>query len=47
VTPDETRFEFSKNDDESYVDPTKYRRLVSSLRYMCKQGLILHVMLAM
>ena len=34
-TPAETRLQLSKDSDEDDVDPTQYRRLIGSLRYLC------------
>ncbi|XP_058742088.1 secreted RxLR effector protein 161-like [Vicia villosa] len=34
-TPTEARLQLSKSDDEQNVDPTQYRRLIGSLRYLC------------
>ncbi|XP_050915500.1 secreted RxLR effector protein 161-like [Lathyrus oleraceus] len=31
----EPRMQLSKNEDEQDVDPTQYRRLIGSLRYLC------------
>ncbi|GAU34193.1 hypothetical protein TSUD_162940 [Trifolium subterraneum] len=35
VTPSEPRLQLSKNEEEAEVDPTQYRRLIGSLRYLC------------
>src|SRR3954469_19267405 len=35
ITPTEARLQLSKSEDEQDVDPTQYRRLIGSLRYLC------------
>jgi len=35
TTPAETRLQLSKSEEEQDVDPTQYRRLIGSLRYLC------------
>lgn len=35
ITPDEPRIHLSKNEDEQYVNPTQYRKMIGSLCYMC------------
>lgn len=35
ISPTKPRLKLSKNKDEEYVDPTRYRRLIRSLRYLC------------
>ena len=35
ITPAEARLQLSKSEDEQDVDPTQYRRLIGSLRYLC------------
>ncbi|XP_058757623.1 uncharacterized mitochondrial protein AtMg00810-like [Vicia villosa] len=35
ITPAESRLQLSKNEEEQNVDPTQYRRLIRSLRYLC------------
>jgi hypothetical protein len=35
VTPSEPRFQLSKCENEDSVDPTKFRSLIGSLRYLC------------
>ncbi|XP_073224742.1 uncharacterized protein [Cicer arietinum] len=35
TTPAEARLQLSKSEDEQDVDPTQYRRLIGSLRYLC------------
>lgn len=35
ITPAEPRLQLFKNEDEQDVDPTQYRRLIKSLRYLC------------
>lgn len=35
ITPCEARVQLSKIDEEDYVDPTLYRSLIGSLRYLC------------
>ncbi|CAI8605548.1 unnamed protein product [Vicia faba] len=34
-TPAEPRLQLSKNTDEDDIDPTQYKRLVGSLKYIC------------
>ena len=34
-TPTEPRLQLSKDPEEDDVDPTQYRRLIGSLRYLC------------
>lgn len=40
-TPAETGLQPKKDPNEDEVDPTKYRRLIGSLRYLCHTGLAL------
>ena len=35
ITPCEARVQLSKSDEEDDVDPTLYRSLIGSLRYLC------------
>ncbi|XP_058725454.1 secreted RxLR effector protein 161-like [Vicia villosa] len=35
ITPCEARPQLSKSEDEQDVDPTQYRRLIGSMRYLC------------
>jgi hypothetical protein len=35
VTPAEARLQLSKDSDDADVDPTQFRRLIGSLRYLC------------
>jgi hypothetical protein len=35
ITPSKARLQLSKSEEEQDVDPTQYRRLVGSLRYLC------------
>ncbi|XP_058742542.1 uncharacterized mitochondrial protein AtMg00810-like [Vicia villosa] len=35
ITPVEPRLQLSKHEEEKNVDPTKYRRLIGSLYYLC------------
>src|ERR1051325_3561518 len=35
------RLQLSKSEHEAYVDPTQYRRLIGSLRYLCNTRLYL------
>lgn len=35
VTPAEARLQLSKNSEDAEVDPTQFRRLIGSLRYLC------------
>jgi hypothetical protein len=35
TTPSEPRLQLSKNGEEAEIDPTQYRRLIGSLRYLC------------
>ncbi|XP_050874957.1 secreted RxLR effector protein 161-like [Lathyrus oleraceus] len=35
ISPTEPRLQLYKNEDEEDVDPTQYRRLIGSLRYLC------------
>ncbi|XP_050889249.1 uncharacterized mitochondrial protein AtMg00810-like [Lathyrus oleraceus] len=39
ITPTEPRLQLSKNEDEQDVDPTQYRSLIGSLRYLCNTRL--------
>jgi hypothetical protein len=35
VTPAEVRLQLTKDSDDADVDPTQFRRLIGSLRYLC------------
>ncbi|XP_058732610.1 uncharacterized protein LOC131604166 [Vicia villosa] len=35
ITPAEPRLQLSKNEEQQNLDPTQYRRLIGSLRYLC------------
>ncbi|XP_058757281.1 uncharacterized mitochondrial protein AtMg00810-like [Vicia villosa] len=39
ITPVEPRLQLSKNKDEQNINPTQYRRLIGSLRYLCNTRL--------
>ncbi|MCI30279.1 gag-pol polyprotein, partial [Trifolium medium] len=35
MSPSEPRLQLSKSENEENVDPTQYRRIIGSLRYLC------------
>lgn len=45
ISQTEPRLQLSKNEDEQDVDPTQYKRLIGSLRYLCntRPGLVFSV----